>query len=487
MLPVRRCRVIVLFVALALVAAACAEPAVPEIVAPAIPTPTPPPTATPAPTVVNQPTPTPRPFEQEPGVTEDTIRIGVIYDTGVNDVADQMARSAPEAVEAWARSVNTEGGVAGGRTVEVVRIETQPLLGDHADAIDRACNSGLFALVGSTALFDSLGVEQLESPACGLPDFPSLVYSRERLASAVTTATNPIMADIWQAGWARHFVEAQPEAALAAATMYLEFPISIINGERTIEAATAQGYEFVYREEMAFDTDFVAEAAALDAAGAELLTWRSDGGRLIALLRAIDDAQVDIGPIDCGIMCYSDTWVEAAGGLGQGVRAWLPTLPFEESDSVPELVRYLFWRGSTSGADGSEPTSIGTLAWASALLFEEAVNIAIGQDTEDYDPNNITRAGVIAAANTITDWDARGLHGPANPADGVPSSCFVLLRLRGGAWRRVFPDQRGALDCNPDNLVPLSITLRLGEDDEDLELPAESEQTPTPVEGDVDG
>ena len=96
--------------------------------------------------------------------------------------------------------------------------------------------------------------------------------------------------------------------------------------------------------------------------------------------RPPSERQVDVGPVDCGIMCYSDTWVQAAGDLGQGVRAWLPTLPFEESDSVPELVRYLFWRGNTFGADGSEPTSIGTLAWASALLFEEAVNIAIGQD-----------------------------------------------------------------------------------------------------------
>lgn len=458
-----------------LLATACAEPVIRAVTAPATSTPVPLPTATPAPTVENVPTPTPAPFEGEPGLTADTIRIGVIFDVGAGVVADQLSRSAPDAVIAWAAAVNGDGGIAG-RSVEVIPIETHPLLADHAAAIDFACNSGLFALVGSTALFDNEGLEQLESANCRLPDFPAVVSSTERLQASVTTVSNPITSDLWQAGWAAYFVDSDPEAASAAATMLLdfglEFDISIINGERTIEAATAQGYDFVYREQVPFDTDFSAEVLGLSEADAQLLTWRGDGGRLIDLLETLDASEFSVPVIDCGQACYSDTWVEAAGSAGEGVSVWLPTHPLEESDQNTELLRYLFFNGKTNGANSQE-TSVGILAWASALLFEEAVNRAVGSGTAAYDKDSLTRASVIAAANTIVEWTARGLHGTSNPAAGIPSSCFVLLTLSDGVWDRTFPARRGQLDCASRNLVPLSITPGLG-----------SEPTPTPVPAD---
>ncbi len=449
---------VALSMALVLVASACANPVIPEVAPPATPTPTPGPTPTPVATVLDEPTPTPLPFEGEPGVTADTIRVGVIYDVGVNPIADQLSRSALEAVQAWAVSLG-DAGLAG-RTVEVVPIETRPVLQDHAEAIDFACNSGIFALVGSNAIFDGEGLDQLESPACGLPDFPSVTSSAERLGSPLTTVSNPITSDLWQAGWASYFVGAEPEAAGAAAAMFADFQVSRVNAEHTVEAARAQGYEFVSRNEIAFGTDLTQEVSILEDAGAQLLTWRSDGGRLLDLLGALDDAETSLTVVDCAQACYSDTWVDAAGATGEGVSVWLSTSPLEESDEVSELLRYLFWNRATTGVDADE-TSVGILAWASALLFEEAVNISIGVGTSQYNKDDLTRTGVLAAASTITTWDARGLHGPSNPAGGIPSACFVLLTLSDGAWERTFPERRGQLDCAEENLVPLTTTVGL--------------------------
>ncbi len=444
--------------ALALTAAACATPVIPEVAPPATPTPEASPTPTPVVTVPDQPTPTPLPFEGEPGVTADSIRVGVIYDIGVNPVADQLSKSALEAVQAWAASLG-EAGLAG-RTVEVVPIETRPVLADHAEAIDFACNSGIFALVGSNAIFDGEGLDQLESPACGLPDFPSVASSAERLASPLTTVSNPTTGNLWQAGWASYYAGVEPDAVLAAAAMFADFQVSRVNAEHTVEAASAQGYEFVSRNEIAFGTDFSQEVQILSDAGAQVLAWRSDGGRLVDLLGALEEAETSLAVVDCAQACYSDTWVDAAGASGEGVSVWLSTAPLEESDEVSELLRYLFWNRATTGADADE-TSVGILAWASALLFEEAVNISIGVGTSDYDKDDLTRAGVLAAASTITTWDARGLHGPSNPAEGIPSSCFVLLTLADGTWERTFPERRGQLDCAEENLVPLTTTVGL--------------------------
>ncbi len=464
-------RVLALVAVAATGAAACASPAIPEVIAPATSTPIPEPTPTPAPTVEDAPTATPAPFESEPGVTADQIRLGVIIDVGGGPVSDRISASAAEAVEAWALAVNGQGGLAG-REVVVERIPTDPLLADHAEAIDRACNLDLFALVGSSAIFDDAGLDQLQSPACGLPDFPATVSTIERLESEVTTAPNPIHSTMWSAGWARYYEETRPRAVTRAATMLLDFPVTVVTGERMIEAATAQGFEFVYRPEIAFDTDFTAEVSELADAGAAMLTWRNDGDRLVELLAQLAEQDVEL-TVDCGQACYAPAWVELAGPLGEGVEVWLPTLPVEDAAVAPELLRYLFQLGAAHGQ--AEPTSAGILAWSAALLFEEAVNTAIGAGTADYDPDSLTRVGVLAAADEITEWDGRGLHGVANPAAGVPSPCFVNLTLRNGSWERTHPDRRGSLDCEPENLVALTATSTLGAE-EDPTPPPEAEE-----------
>lgn len=454
-------RLLILLCAAATLAAACKTPVVPEVAAPATPTPVPVPTATPAPVEPDAPTPTPAPFEAEPGLTAEEIRIGVIYDVGGGPIADELAESAPQAIEAWADDINRRESGLAGRTIVVERIPTSPLLADHAEAIDLACGRDLFALVGSTALFDNEGIDQLESPDCGLPDFPSVVSSFERLRSSVTTVSNPITANTWSAGWARYYVEAAPEATANAATMLLDLPVTVVTGSRMIEAATAQGFEFVYGPQVAFDTDYVEEVGELADIEPGLLAWPSDAGRLLSVLRELDAQAVDIPIVNCGQSCYSRSWVETAGVLGDGVSVWLATHPLEEGDLSTELNRYIFFLGGAH--PGAAPTATGVNAWASALLFEEAVRIAVGEDTPDYDPASLTRAGVLGAARNITSWDARGLHGVANPAERIPSSCFVLMTLTDGVWERTFPERRGEFDCAPENLVNLTITAGSGE------------------------
>ena len=195
--------------------------------------------------------------------------------------------------------------------------------------------------------------------------------------------------------------------------------------------------------------------------------------------------------IDCGQACYSRDWVEESGRLGNGVSVWLPILPFEDAEFSRELARYLFALPTVH--PDAVPTVVGVESWAAGLLFQEAVERSIGTDTADYDPDSISRAGVIAAAQTITVWDANGLHGVANPAEGIPSPCFTLLTLDDGMWDRTFPSRRGVMNCRPENLVELQFTPDLGstgevaispEDDSDIaDDSLGGGESPTPVAG----
>ncbi len=422
------------------------------VAAPATPVPTATPEPTSAPAV---PVPTPAPFDSEPGVTADTIRIGVIADVGgTAELGAENNLGAFEAVDAWAATVNATGGMAGGRTIEVVRFDSQVVR--HAEQIDLACNSDVFALVGSAALDDGAGLDQLTSAECALPDFPAAASTVERLRSSGTFVSNPIAGQIWNAGWARWYHDTYPAAVDEAATVLFSFPPAQVNGERMIEAASAQGFEFVARPTADPGTDFAAEVEEFVDEGARALVWRNSANRLLGLLDELGSGRSRFRVVDCGQACYSRTWVDEAGRLGNGVSVWLPILPFEDAEFSPELARYLFALPTVH--PDAVPTVVGVEAWAAGLLFQEAVERSLGTGTADYDPDSISRAGVIAAARTITEWDANGLQGVANPAEAIPSPCFTLLTLDDGMWDRTFPARRGAMNCRPENLVELQFT-----------------------------
>ncbi len=447
-----RPRLLALLVLSALLAAACAAPVLPEIVLPPTEVPTAVPTSTPS--VV---APTPPPYEDEPGLTADTMRIAVIVDVDTLDLRGDGSEPVWQAMQAWARSVNENGRLAN-RFVSVELVDAAILR--SADAIDKVCNGDFFAIVGSASLIDDEGLDQLQARDCALPDFPARVTSLARLDSATTFVSNPINGSIWNAGFARYFANAYPEGVAAAGTMLVDAlaPL-VIAGEQMIEVASQEGYEFVYNPFVDIHPDFELVAGELAGSTARSLTWRNNARDLIDLLVALDTVAPDrtFDFIDCGQRCYDPAWVEEAGDLGDGVSVWLPTLPIEDLVANAELIEYLHYLQDLFG-DDAHWSAMGIAAWSAGLLFQEAVNGAVGAGTAAYDPTSLTRASVVEAAKTITEWDAHGLQGVANPAERIPSPCFVVLTLSQGSWERTYPSRSGTQDCSEANLVELEVT-----------------------------
>ena len=484
--------------ALALAAAACDKPNLdgPVVSSPALATPTPTPEA------VTPVVPGPTAEPAIPGVSDDVIRIGVIADGSTDNAVTDGSEAAWLAMRAWAQAVNDGGGL-GGRDVEVVLINANVF--DHQAAIQEACRSDIFALVGSYALFDGDGVDTLNDDSCRLPDFPAATLTPARRDSPVTFVSNPTSNEVWQAGAAQYLSERFPGAATAVGTVVLDLPVAFYRAEREIEAATEGGFTYTFQTTAALDEDDDALAAALGEAQVWALSWSADNRRLLALLEAWDelvnqppaepdgeddDAAADepapddpaagespedsegdpsadgeeapplnFGPalvfVHCSVDCYSRNWANQIGDLGANVWVSFGMLPFEEPGENVELVEYLFYLSQIDPEADLE--LIGLSSWASARLFEQAVNQAMFASG-----GGLNRELVIEAASTITEWDGRGLHGPANPAEGIPSPCFVLMSPTPAGWIRRHPLTQGTMDCDPDNLVTLTTSATLG-------------------------
>ena len=455
-----------MLLALSLIAAsACSDPIFPTV--------SPPPTVTPvAPTPIPVDTTSPKPAEEvstEPGLTSDVMRIAVIADGENSSINDGESESVWQAVEAWATAVNQTSKLAG-RMVVVERVDSA--VSRHAEAIEQVCSGDYFALIGSSSINDSEGLSLLSSPECNLPDFPSFIYSAQRLNSEITFVSNPAYSQVTNAGWAAYFSRESPNAVERAATLFPEVSPLVLGGNQTIEAATATGYRFIHSPIYNFETDFLLEAESLIESDARSLTWRNSGSQLLSFLGAINEVDPDFGFdfIDCGQNCYSQRWVSASGDFGEGVSVWLPHLPIEEAELSDELLRYLFYLLSTHGSEGIT-SAAGVAAWSAGLLFEEAVSRAVGLDSAAYDPDSLTREAVIEAAKTINFWDANGLHGVSNPSEGIPSPCFVIITLQDGLWKRSYPSRPGELDCEDSNLVTLAALQGLTQEDSSRENP----------------
>ena len=408
-----------------------------------------------------------------PGLTSETMKLGVIVDYETGGVADGRSHSAFLAVLSWAEAVNADGGLAG-RRVRVGLIDAG--LFGHAEALRQVCDGDFFALVGSDALFDQEGLEQLEDPECGLADFPARANSPKRASSSVSFYSVPIPAGVVEAGAMRALAERHPEAVKTAASIFVDFPATVVATEQTREAAMGLGYEFRYDPTVDFDADFAEQAKLLSVLEVSSLIWAGDAFQLAELLSSAAGEGLEL-QVSCAAACHGAQLTElmaeateAASERSEGETAeaaselltWSPYLPPGEEDYSSELAAYRQWLEEVE--PGAEPDIRGVAAWSAARLFEEAVLRAVRGGTPSEDFALLSPETLTEAARGIINWNGRGLHSVTHPGRGEGTPCGVVLSVGAEGWERVRPAERGTFDCSEENLFTLEVTAGLGLD-----------------------
>jgi ABC-type branched-subunit amino acid transport system substrate-binding protein len=363
------------------------------------------------------------------GVSADTIEIAVISDkAGQVKVPTASVEESMKAFVAWC---NGFGGI-NGRQLELTAIDSK--LFSHLEATKEACDSGVFALVGSGSVTDNQGAQEMVD--CGLVEVPAYTATAAKGLSDNLVAPVPNPSDAFPVGAARWVAERHPDAITKAAILAPDIETTNVQVQRQIEAYESEGFEFVYvKKTGALQESYATEASEMKRAGVEWVTMISAVSETAKLLRDMKTQDFEPEVVDLGQQYYDPELLTEPNSLGAIVLA--NTVPFEEEASSPALQTYLA-AYETVDTDVA-PTSLGVQAFSAGLLFATAVK-ALGDD--------LTRDALLDELRTITEWDGGGLHFPTNPGENLGSACFMYLEVGEAGFERRWPEEVTTWDCD---------------------------------------
>jgi ABC-type branched-subunit amino acid transport system substrate-binding protein len=395
------------------------------------------------------------------GVSATEITIEVMADTG-SPLAPGFGQGTIDAVKAFGDYINANGGI-GCRQVVVRTWDSKfdPLEAKNGQ-IDACTNA--FAMVGNYSVLNPdptpmEGCEDMAGNPTGLPNVAALSVDQNESCSPMTLGVNTRAEPCPLApNTPRDFVR-----IVGPTTWLLEqFPglhgVYLANGDLpSTKLSAVADIEVQQQAGVVWDAKLVQSARDEQSAYIPRVQYLKNGSNFVwhgvadyALVQWMKEAVaqgVDMDEIvwACGVACYTSNLIEQGGSAVEGVYIWIPTLPFEESDTNEALDAYV-----TSVGDGRIDYN-GVQSWQAAIAFQQVVN----QIVMEQGPNAITRASLIAGLQALDDFTGDGITGPHPLTE--PNPCFVLVQVQDGAFARVWPEERGTLDCKPENLGTVTV------------------------------
>jgi len=399
-----------------------------------------------------------KPAATEVGVTPTELHIAVIADVDT-PLAPGAYAGARDAVQAFGKYINQQGGLAGRKVV--VDFYDSKLNGDETrNAIIKACQND-FAMVGTGALFlnnvdDMLACPDAKGAKTGLPDVPVVSLWEPHQNSPVSfpiTAPAKVFTDpsgqTYQARVGRFrwylqhvskdlhgiFLVGADLPALKTASMpiWLGAQKVGVKSDGVFDVHGADGQD-----------KYLPMATAMQSHGSTIESSAvNDTSQAYMLKEAAVQGVSTVKVWDCTSACYSKRFLETAGAKAEGEYVDMPFVPVEEAKYSPAVKAYVKSVGS-GVIDGN-----GEEAWGAALFFRDAVNAVV----KAGGVNALTRANFLTQARKIHAFNADGML----PTSDIPAKkatpCTSLFQVKGGKYVRVFPKKPATFDCNPKNVV----------------------------------
>jgi hypothetical protein len=380
----------------------------------------------------------------EPGITDDEIRIGTITDKGA-EVRAGLTQEMYDTAVAFADWCNEHGGLNGR---EVVVDDLDARLTEYPQRIEAACQED-FALVGGGGVFDN--TDNGQRVDCGLINIAGYAVTPEARVADLQVQVVPTPVHQLPVQHYRRIQEMHPDVTRFG-LLWVDFAgVSTVH-QQVDEAVTTLGFDVVFDQtyapigEQGWQT-FVQNMRDADVQAVELI---GEPENLTSLFQAMQAENWYPEVMTLQVNMLDQRLIEEAGDAIDSevyVRSSTPT--FDMDGEIPGMADYLELMESYN-PDGRYPAVLGTQSLSALLLFATAVNEC---------GDEVTRQCVMDAAAATEEWTAGGLHAPSTPgnADAIP--CGILVRITPDGFvydeEATEPDD-GIWNCARDNVLELS-------------------------------
>jgi len=373
-----------------------------------------------------------------PGVTNTSVTVGQVDD--LSAPIPGLFKGAEDGTEAYFDYVNSQGGV-NGRMIKLDAEDSAYSDGTVATATTAQIKSD-FALVGGFSLDDAA-----EEPPVRAANMPDVAYPLDPgLAnlpasySPVPNNDNDVPDTIFKILKAKF-----PTAIKHVGILWANATPATAAAEQAFERALkAEGYHIVY------DAGFTpAQTTFL----ANVLTMKSDGVQMFftqqlpdfyAATVAEEMQQQNFHPINVEGDAYSSNLIKDGGPAVNNMYLEFGYVPYLATDStLPAVKLFTKWMKIADSNANFELQAL--YGWAAAQLFVQGLKQA---------GNPPTRAGLEAALDKVTSFNAGGLIPTSNPSANIPGGCITLAQVKNGQIVRVAPTPPTGFICSPGGYLP---------------------------------
>jgi ABC-type branched-subunit amino acid transport system substrate-binding protein len=359
------------------------------------------------------------------GVAADSIVLGNVSD--LSGPVPGVFQGAATGTLAYLNYINSLGGVDG-RLLRLDISDSQTSCSQTENAYN-SLTGKVFAFVGSFGIYDDCAASVLGQHG----DIPAVEYmlSAQGVALRNDFSVDPIPPGGYATGMFDYYGAKFGSAVQHVGSFWTDIPSANAQVTGINAAAASRGWKFAYTRAVgATESNFTADVVRMQSSGVKVVFLVGTTGQNAATF--VDEAeQQNWHPIFILPIAYAQNFLQLVGGssAAEGIYGYdLYSLFFNRSDAqaIPEVALYQHWMQQTSGAQPEDLYSM--YGWAEAALFVQALKAA---------GPRAKRAGVMAALTAVHSFGDNGIVGDADPADKVPTHCYVLWEIHDGQFIRL--------------------------------------------------
>jgi ABC-type branched-subunit amino acid transport system substrate-binding protein len=364
------------------------------------------------------------------GVTASTVAIGHV--SIISGPVPGFGRTSQAAVQAYVNYANSQGGVCGRKLKLITADDRFDGGANRAETEDLAKKT--FALVGGLSVVDDGGAVALQNT--NVPDV-GLALSDPRIKLPNNFSRAPIDLRDGGNGFVPPLSYYKSQGAVNGAVVWPSQAIARERAQGYVRDMQRAGLNVVYQAEASVtETNYSGFAAQIQEKHVDVLVTALEVSGMARLAKALKQQGYQPRFTAFGPQAYGKQFITLAGDAAEGVTLNVANDIFEDRAQNPAMDTMLTWFNRS--APGVEPDYFAIIAWSAADLFVHALSAVGPQPTRD---------AVLAELRKVNTFDAGGILAPNNPAGKRWATCFLVIKVEGGTWRRVDPPTSGYRGC----------------------------------------